>query len=35
VTVNIERTPEIMPGRVEEDRFVLPVRVRFYSHIGE
>ena len=34
VTVNIERTPEIAPGRVEEDRFVLPVRIRFYAHIG-
>lgn len=34
VTAIIERTPEIMPGRVEEDRFVVPVRVRFYSHIG-
>lgn len=33
VTVNIERTPEIMPGRVEADRYVIPVRVRFYSHI--
>lgn len=31
-TVNIERTPEIMPGRVEDDRYVVPVRVRFYSH---
>jgi hypothetical protein len=35
VTVNIERTPEIMPARVEEDRYVVPVRVRFYAHIGE
>lgn len=34
VTVNIERTPEIMPGRVEDDRFVIPVRIRFYSFIG-
>jgi hypothetical protein len=34
VTVNIERTPEIMPGRVEADRFVVPVRIRFYAHIG-
>jgi hypothetical protein len=33
VTVNIERTPEIMPARVEEDRFVIPVRVRFYAFI--
>lgn len=34
VRVNIERTPEIMPGRVEEDRYVLPVRIAFYSFIG-
>lgn len=34
VTVNIERTPEIAPGRVEADRFVIPVRIRFYAHIG-
>lgn len=33
VTVTIERTPEIMPGRVEADRFVIPVRIRFYAHI--
>jgi hypothetical protein len=34
VTVHINRTPEIMPGRVEEDRFVIPVRIPFYAHIG-
>jgi hypothetical protein len=34
VTVNIERTPEIAPSRIEEDRFILPVKVRFYSHLG-
>lgn len=28
----IERTPEISPGFAEEDRFVLPVRVRFYAN---
>ena len=33
VTTTIERTPEIMPGRVEEDRFVKPVRIRFFSHV--
>ena len=32
-TVHIERTPEIAPGRVEADRFIIPVRVRFYAHI--
>lgn len=35
VTVHVERTPEIMPGRVEDDRFVIPVRIRFYAHIRE
>lgn len=34
VTVTVERTPEIMPGRVDEDRFVVPVRIRFYAHVG-
>lgn len=32
VSVTIERTPEIAPGRVEEDRWVVPVRIRFFSH---
>ena len=32
VTTTIERTPEISPGRIEEDRYVVPVRVRFFSH---
>lgn len=31
ITTIIERTPEIAPGRVEEDRFVVPVRIRFYA----
>lgn len=33
VTVQIEHTAEISPGRVEDDRYVIPVRVRFFSHI--
>jgi hypothetical protein len=33
VTVNIEKTPEIAPGRVEEDRYVIPVKVRFFAHV--
>jgi hypothetical protein len=28
----IERTPEIAPGRVEEDRWVIPVKIRFYAN---
>lgn len=34
VTVNISGTPEIMPSRTEADRFVVPVRIPFYAHIG-
>lgn len=34
VTVTIQRTPEIAPGRVEDDRFVVPVRIRFFAHIA-
>ena len=33
VTVTISKTPEIMPGRVEADRWVVPVRIPFHSHI--
>lgn len=32
VTTTIERTPEIAPAMIEEDRYHLPVRVRFYAH---
>lgn len=32
VTTQIERTPEIAPAMIEEDRYVLPVRVRFFAH---
>lgn len=34
VTTIIERTPEISPGRAEDDRWVVPVRVRFFAHIA-
>lgn len=34
VTTTIERTPHILPGRVEEDRFVIPVRIRFYAYFS-
>ena len=33
VTVNIERTPDLAPASIEEDRYVLAVTVRFYAHI--
>ena len=32
VTTQIERTPEIAPAMIEEDRYCLPVRVRFFAH---
>ncbi|MFM9829731.1 MAG: phage tail terminator-like protein [Sphingomonas sp.] len=33
VTVHIDGTPEIAPARVEDNRYMVPVRVRFYAHI--
>jgi len=33
ITTIIPETPEIAPGRVEEDRFVVPVKVRFTAQI--
>jgi hypothetical protein len=33
VTVVIDGLPEIGPADVEDDRYCLPVRVRFYAHI--
>lgn len=32
VTTTIERTPEISPARIEDDRYVVPVRVRFFAN---
>lgn len=34
ITTTIERTPHILPGRAEEDRWVVPVRVRFYAYFS-
>lgn len=34
VTVTIDRTPEILPGRNEDDRFFLPVRIPFYAPVN-
>jgi len=34
VKVHVTRTPEIAPGRIEEDRFVIPVKVRIHAHVG-
>jgi len=33
VTVHIDRTPEISTGRVDGDRFHVPVRIPFYADI--
>lgn len=33
VTTTIERTPEIAPGQFDGDRYVVPVRIRFFAHI--
>jgi hypothetical protein len=32
VTTTIEKTPEIGPAMLDDDRYVLPVRVRFYAN---
>lgn len=34
VTVNIIATPEIAPARPEDDRFMVPVRIRWSARIG-
>lgn len=34
VTVNIIATPEVAPARAEDDRFMVPVKVRFSARIG-
>ena len=33
VTVHIDLTPEIGPGRVDDDRFMIPVKIPFYADI--
>ena len=32
VTTTIEKTPEIAPARIEEDRYLLTVRIRFFAN---
>jgi len=34
ITTTIERTPEIAPGGNTEDRYLLPVRIRFYANVS-
>lgn len=33
VTVIIERTPEVLPYYVEQDRYCLPIRIRYFANI--
>ena len=33
IIVTVEKTAEIGPGAIADDRFVLPVRVRFYAPV--
>lgn len=32
ITTQVERTPEIAPALIEDDRYCVPVRVRFFAH---
>ena len=34
VTVTINRTPSISPAYISGDRFIRPVKIRFYSNVG-
>jgi hypothetical protein len=34
ITVTITKTPEVAPARIENDRYLVPVRIRFHAHIG-
>lgn len=34
LTVTVNRTPAIGPGAVDGDRYVLPVKVRFYANVS-
>lgn len=33
VTAQIERTPEILPYYIDEDRYCVPVRIRYFANI--
>lgn len=32
ISTVIERTPEIAPARIEDDRYVIPVKIRFFAN---
>lgn len=34
VTVNITATPEVAPARIEDDRYLVPIKIRFSAMIG-
>lgn len=33
ITVTITKTPEVAPARIENDRYLVPIRIRFHAHI--
>lgn len=33
ITVQIERTPEIADGRVDDDRWMVPVKIRYFCNL--
>lgn len=35
ITVTVSGTPEIAPGRTDGDRYVVPVKVRFFANVFE
>jgi len=34
ITTLISATPEVGPARIEDDRYLLPVRIRFSAYVG-
>lgn len=32
VSTIVEKTPEVAPARIEDDRYVVPVRIRFFAN---
>jgi len=34
ITTRIEKTPEIMPGRADGDRWMIPIKIRFFAGVN-
>ena len=34
VKVTVSDTPEILPAYIDGDRYAVPVRIRFFSHVA-